>query len=100
VPQEAKSKSIGTDPNRLFKPIRTNNSAELVTMTAMEYSFKDDILYLGLSNGAIYYYKSKSIDPSKTIFSKGKDPEPHLLETVTPHHGEVRKLLCTQIKVQ
>ena len=53
-----------------------SSSSDNVTMTACEYSMSDDILYLGLSNGKIYYYKSKNIDSNKTIFAKGgKDPD-------------------------
>jgi hypothetical protein len=42
-------------------------------MTAYEYSKADQILYLGLSNGKLCYYKSKNIE-QKSIFGKGKDP--------------------------
>ena len=43
-------------------------------MSAYEYSTHDSTLYLGLSNGDIYYYKTKNID-QKNIFAKGKDPD-------------------------
>lgn len=43
-------------------------------MTAYEYAPAEQILYLGLSNGKLFYYKSKNIE-QKSIFGKGKDPE-------------------------
>ena len=49
-------------------------SSELGLFTAYEYSMQEQILFLGLSNGKLFYYKSKSLD-QKSIFNKGKDPE-------------------------
>ena len=66
-------------------------------MTACEYSTKEDTIYLGLSSGKIYYYKSKNIDQSKTVFAKGKDPEHLVLESATPHIGAIRKMICAEI---
>lgn len=65
-------------------------------MSAYEYSASDSIIYLGLSNGDIYYYKTKNID-QKNIFAKGKDPDLQPLDSPNPHKGEIRKMIFTPV---
>lgn len=74
----------------------SKQSSDNVTMTAYEYSKADQILYLGLSNGKLCYYKSKNIE-QKSIFGKGKDPQREPIESVNGHKGEIRKIIYAQV---
>jgi hypothetical protein len=55
---------------------------------------------LGLSNGKLYYYRSKNID-KKSIFGKLKDKskDSEFIEVTSPnsHKGEIRKILYSKI---
>lgn len=64
--------------------------------SAQTLSYKDQILYVGLSNGKIFIYKKKGID-SKLIVDRGKDHEIHELASSTPHKGRISQLLFTEI---
>ena len=60
---------------------------------------QEQILFLGLSNGKLFYYKSKSLD-QKSIFNKGKDPEITEIISETSnssHKGEIRKMVYTKM---
>ena len=65
-------------------------------MTAYVYSQKDQILYLGLSNGKLCYFKSKNIE-QKSLFGKGKDPVIENIESINGHKGEIRKIICAEV---
>ena len=65
-------------------------------MSAYEYAMNDQILFLGLSNGKLFYYKSKNIE-QKSIFGKGKDPELVQIESPNAHKGEIRKIIYAKV---
>lgn len=64
--------------------------------SAHTLSYKDQYLYVGLSNGKIYLYKKKSLD-SKLIVDRGKDHECTELVSVTAHKGKITQLIFTEI---
>ena len=65
-------------------------------MSCCEYAQKDQILFLGLTNGKLFYYKSKAID-QRSIFGKGKDPELVQIESNNGHKGEIRKMTYAKV---
>ena len=65
-------------------------------MTAYEYAQNEQVLYLGLSNGKLCYFKSKSIE-QKSIFGTGKAPELHEIESPNCHKGEIRKIIYAKV---
>lgn len=71
-------------------------SAENVLLSAYVYHQTDRVIYVGLTNGKIYMYKARSSE-NKSMFAQGKDPDVTLLESSSPHRGEVRKMICTKI---
>ena len=65
-------------------------------MAAYEYSQRHEILFLGLSNGKLYQYKSKTMDKT-SIFKKGKEPERTAIESPHSHKGSIRKMIYTRM---
>ena len=57
---------------------------------------KEQLLFVGLSNGKIFYYKKKSVD-NKFLVQSGKEHEQVELDSPQAHKGEIRKLICTTI---
>lgn len=51
-------------------------------------------MFVGLSNGRIFYYKKRNMD-SKLLVYPGKEHDIVELDSLQPHKGEVRKLIYT-----
>ena len=54
-------------------------------------------MFVGLSNGKIFYYKKKGIE-SRNLCASGKEHQQVTLESPMAHKGEVRKLIYTKIE--
>jgi WD40 repeat protein len=65
-------------------------------MTAYEYAQKEQILFLGLSNGKLFSYKSKNIE-QKSIFCDGKFPDMQEIDSPNCHKGEIRKIIYAKV---
>lgn len=52
------------------------------------FSYKNQYLFVGLSNGKIFLYKKKVMD-SKLIVERGKDHEAIELVSPTAHKGRI-----------
>ena len=65
-------------------------------MSSYEYSFQEQTIFLGLSDGRLFQYKSKGID-SKSIFSKNKEPDVVAIESPNSHKGDIRKIVYTKM---
>ena len=57
-----------------------------VFLSCYAYAPKDQYLFIGLTNGKIYFWKKKNME-QKYIVDRGKEPE--LIEIETPHHHKV-----------
>jgi WD40 repeat protein len=64
--------------------------------SAHTLAFKDQCLYVGLTNGKIYMYKKKNMD-AKLIVDRGKETEVIEMASPTPHKGRITQLIYTEI---
>lgn len=71
-------------------------SADNVLMSAYCYDMPEQVIFLGLTNGEIYYYKAKGID-GKSIFLKNKQFDVFQIESPHAHKGSIRKLIYTKM---
>ena len=57
---------------------------------------KEQLIFVGLSNGKLSYFKNKGID-GKSIFVKNKEPELINIVSKHSHKGEIRKIVYTKM---
>lgn len=79
------------------KTQKSSKKSEIVNFSAYTINFKDQQLFVGLSNGKILLYKKKGMD-SKLIVDRGKEHECVELVSPTAHKGKITELLFTEIE--
>ena len=105
VQQPKTSKS--TKKLDVVSSIETNKVVQTL-FSSYYYEAEEQFLFVGLSNGSIFYYKKRNMD-SKLLVNKGKELDQveltspqahkvnHLILLITVVQGSVRKLIYTQI---
>mgnify|MGYP000701740648 CR=1 FL=1 len=76
---------------------KSNKSQQSVKFSAYFYATEpEQFLFVGLSNGKIFYYKKKNME-NKVLVQSGKEHEKVDLDSPQAHKGEIRKLIYTHI---
>lgn len=65
-------------------------------MSAYYYDVAEQLIFLGLTNGKLCYYKPKGLD-GKSIFLKSKQHECIKIESPHGHRGRISKIIYTKM---
>jgi len=66
-------------------------------MTAYEYAQSEQTLYLGLSNGKLFKFCSKSIEQKSIFTSSGKPPDLAEIDSPNCHKGSITKIIYAKV---